>query len=116
MTSIFQQTLQEWIGYLLTPRTHFQKIGMLVGPKRSGKGTIGRVTRRLLGDRNVCGPTLANMGEQFGLSILIGKSAAIISDAQIGGRTDTAIVTEQLFNIRRRHARRCPEVPARLDR
>jgi putative DNA primase/helicase len=48
------ETLQEWIGYLLTPRTHFQKILMLVGPKRSGKGTIGRVIRMLLGDRNVC--------------------------------------------------------------
>jgi hypothetical protein len=76
-----QQTLQEWIGYLLTPRTAMQKICMLIGPKRSGKGTIARVTRMLLGDRNVCGPTLSNMGEQFGLSILVGKTAAIIADA-----------------------------------
>jgi putative DNA primase/helicase len=94
-----KQTLQEWMGYLLTPRTHFQKILMLVGPKRSGKGTIGRVTRRLLGDRNVSGPTLASLGEQFGLMGLIGKSAAVISDARISGRTDTAIVTERLLSI-----------------
>jgi putative DNA primase/helicase len=94
-----RDTLQEVIGYLLTPRTHLQKIVMLIGPKRSGKGTIGRVARRLLGDRNVCGPTLANMSEQFGLSILIGKSAAIIADARINGRTDTAVVTERLLSI-----------------
>ena len=94
-----QATLQEWIGYLLTPRTNLQKIFMIVGPKRSGKGTIGRVIRMLLGDRNVCGPTLSNMAEQFGLSILIGKSAAIIADARIGGRTDTATVTERLLSI-----------------
>jgi putative DNA primase/helicase len=94
-----RETLQELIGYLLTPRTHFQKIGMLVGPKRSGKGTIGRLTRRLLGDRNVCGPTLGNMSEQFGLSVLIGKSAAIIADARISGRTDTAVITERLLSI-----------------
>jgi putative DNA primase/helicase len=94
-----QDTLQEWIGYLLTPQTHFQKIGMLVGPKRSGKGTIGRVARRLLGERSVCGPTLANMGEQFGLSVLIGKSLAIIADARIGGRSDTAVITERLLSI-----------------
>ena len=93
------ETLQEWIGYLLTPRTHLQKILMLVGPKRSGKGTIGRVIRMLLGDRNVCGPALANMSEQFGLSTLIGKSAAIIADARVSGKTDTAVVTERLLSI-----------------
>jgi putative DNA primase/helicase len=92
-------TLQEFLGYLLTPRTQFQKMLMLVGPKRSGKGTIGRVARRLLGERNVCGPTLANMSEQFGLSILIGKSAAIIADARISGRTDTSVITERLLSI-----------------
>ena len=72
---------------------------MIVGPKRSGKGTIGRVIRMLLGDRNVCGPTLSNMAEQFGLSILIGKSVAIIADARISGRTDTAVITERLLSI-----------------
>jgi putative DNA primase/helicase len=92
-------SLQEWVGYLLTPDTRFQKIGMLIGPRRSGKGTIGRVIRRLLGDRNTCGPTLANMSEQFGLATLIGKTAAIIADARISGRTDTAVVTERLLSI-----------------
>jgi putative DNA primase/helicase len=94
-----QNALQEWLGYLLTPRTHFQKVLMVVGPKRSGKGTIGRVARRLLGERSVCGPALANLGEQFGLATLIGKAAAIIADARISGRTDTAIVTERLLSI-----------------
>ncbi len=94
-----QECLQECMGYLLTPRTHQQKIFMVVGPKRSGKGTIGRVMRRLFGERNVCGPTLASMGEQFGLWTLIGKTVAIISDARVGGRTDTAVVAERLLSI-----------------
>ena len=34
--------LQEWFGYLLTPDTCQQKILMMVGPKRSGRGTIAR--------------------------------------------------------------------------
>src|SRR5262249_35193727 len=46
-----RETLQEWMAYLLTPRTNLQKILMIVGPKRSGKGTIGRVIRFLLGKR-----------------------------------------------------------------
>jgi hypothetical protein len=103
-----RETLQEVIGYLLTPRTLFHKIFMLVGPRRSGKGSIGRVVRRLLGERNVCGPTLANMGEPFGLSTLIGKSVAIIADARIGGRSDTAVIAEQLLSISGEDTRSIP--------
>ncbi len=42
-------TLQEIFGYLLTADTSQQKAFMLIGPKRSGKGTIGRVLHRLIG-------------------------------------------------------------------
>jgi putative DNA primase/helicase len=87
------------MGYLLTPQTHFQKILMLVGPKRSGKGTIGRVIQMLLGSRNICGPTLASMCEPFGLSNLIGKSAAIISDARISGKADASVGIERMLSI-----------------
>jgi putative DNA primase/helicase len=94
-----QGTLQEWMGYLLTPRTHLQKILMIVGPPRSGKGTIARVIRMLLGHRNICAPTLSGLTTHFGLANLIGKSLAIIADARIGGRTDTTAVTERLLSI-----------------
>ena len=40
-------TLQEWIGYLLTLDTRQEKILLLIGPKRSGKGTIARVISRI---------------------------------------------------------------------
>jgi hypothetical protein len=35
-------TLQDWFGYTLSPDTSQQKMLMIVGPTRSGKGTIGR--------------------------------------------------------------------------
>jgi putative DNA primase/helicase len=92
-------TLQAWMGYLLTPDTRQQKILMLVGPKRSGKGTIARVIRGLMGPDNVVGPTLSSLGTNFGLWPLLGKAAAIISDARLSGRTDTATVTERLLSI-----------------
>ena len=91
--------LQEWIGYLLTPDTSQQKILMLIGPPRSGKGTIGRVITALLGPNNVCNPTLSGLATQFGMENLIGKSAAIISDARVSGKTDTAVVVERLLSI-----------------
>lgn len=92
-------TLQEFFGYCLTPDTRQQKIMMMVGPKRSGKGTIARVLRGLVGVENVCGPTLASLSTQFGLWPLLGKSLAIISDARLGGRADQAAIVERLLSI-----------------
>ena len=91
--------LQQWLGYLLTPDTRQHKVLFLIGPKRSGKGTIARVTRALIGAKNVCGPTLAGLAGQFGLWSLVGKSLAIISDARLSGRSDKAMVVERLLSV-----------------
>jgi len=93
------QTLQEWIGYLLTALTFLQKILMIIGPKRAGKGTIGRVIRRLLGARNVCAPTLSDISQPFGRAVLIGKTLALVADARISGRADTAAIVERMLSI-----------------
>lgn len=93
------QLLQEWIGYLLVADTQQQKILLLVGPKRSGKGTIARVMRAVVGEGNCCAPTLASLSGPFGLWPLLGKTAAIISDARLSGRADGAIITERLLSI-----------------
>jgi len=91
--------LQEFFGYCLLPDTRQEKILMLIGPKRSGKGTIARVMRTLVGRANTCAPTLASLGMNFGLWPLIGKSLAIISDARLSSRSDTANVVEHLLSI-----------------
>ena len=93
------RTLQEWYGYCTLPDTSQQKILLLVGPKRSGKGTIARVLTQMIGMANVCGPTLASLGTNFGLWPLLGKTLAVISDARLGKQTDVAIVTERLLAI-----------------
>jgi putative DNA primase/helicase len=93
------ECLQEIFGYLLTQDTAHQKAFLLVGPKRSGKGTIGRVLEKLLGTDNVTGPTLAGLGTNFGLAPLIGKPLAIISDARLSGRADLAVIAERLLSI-----------------
>ncbi|MCX4907062.1 phage/plasmid primase, P4 family [Streptomyces sp. NBC_00878] len=90
--------LQEWFGYVLSGRTDQQKILLIVGPSRSGKGTIARVMKALVGKENLAGPTLAGLGTNFGLSTLIGKSLAIISDARLSGNDNTQVV-ERLLTI-----------------
>jgi len=76
-----------------------QKGFLLVGPKRSGKGTIARVLTRLVGIDNTVAPTLAGLGVNFGLAPLIGKRIAIISDARLGGRADQHAIAERLLSI-----------------
>jgi putative DNA primase/helicase len=93
------RTLQEWFGYCLLPDTSQQKILMVVGPKRSGKGTIARVLTRLVGISNACAPTMASLASNFGMQPLLGKTLAIISDARLSGRTDAAVVVERLLSI-----------------
>ncbi|MBN1854572.1 MAG: hypothetical protein JW829_17705 [Pirellulales bacterium] len=92
-------TLQEIFGYCLTPDTRQQKIFLLVGPKRSGKGTIARVLTALVGSDNVAAPTLSGLATNFGLWPLIGKSLAIVSDARLSGRPDQAAIVERLLSI-----------------
>ena len=90
--------LQEWFGYVLSGRTDQQKILLIVGPSRSGKGTIARVLKTLVGKENLAGPTLAGLGTNFGLSTLIGKPLAVISDARLSGN-DNSQVVERLLTI-----------------
>jgi putative DNA primase/helicase len=94
-----RETLGEWMGNLLTPDTSHQKILMLIGPRRSGKGTIARIIAALVGPENTCNPTLSSLGTQFGLAPLIGRLAAIITDARLSGRTDLAQVVENLLSV-----------------
>ncbi len=91
--------LQEVMGYLLTQDTSQQKIFLIVGPKRAGKGTIGRLIEQLVGASNLAAPTLASLAGDFGLQPLIGKQVALVSDAQLGPRVETSSVGENLKRI-----------------
>lgn len=91
--------LQQWYGYCLTPDSRQHKVLLLVGPKRSGKGTIARILTAILGPDAVAGPTLATLAQNFGLSGLLNKTLATISDARLSKRTDQAIVVERLLSI-----------------
>ena len=110
-------TLQEILGYCLTFDTRQQKIFLLVGPKRSGKGTIARVLTALLGPENVAAPTLAGIGTNFGLAPLIDKPLAIIADARLSGRADQQIIAERLLSISgERQFNRRSQIPTSMDR
>ena len=110
------EVLQELFGLCLTAETRYQKAFLLVGPKRSGKGTIARVLAKLLGEENVVGPTLSGLGTNFGLAPLIGKRVAIVSDARLSGKADQQVIVERsAVHHGRGWADDRPQVPRWLD-
>lgn len=92
-------TLGEWFGYCLLPDTRQHKLLMLIGPPRSGKGTIARVLRGIVGQQNLASPTLNSLAGPFGLWPLLGKLVALVADARLSGRTDAIAVVERLLSI-----------------
>lgn len=91
--------LQKLFGYLTTLDTSQQKIFLFIGPKRSGKGTLARVIRAMIGANNVCAPSLNTIANDKGLESLIGKQVAIFPDARLGFKTDKAVTVERLLSI-----------------
>lgn len=91
--------LQQMFGYALSGDTSLQKIMLLVGPTRAGKGVIARVLTSLLGRHNVGAPTLAGLTTNFGLQDLIGKTLAIVSDARLGPKANVQALAERLLSV-----------------
>ena len=92
------QLLKEWFGYCLTADTSQQKILLVKGPKRSGKGTIAKILQALVGRANFAGMQTGTFATNFGLEMLVGKSVACFSDARFGGK-DMQTIVERLLTI-----------------
>lgn len=73
--------LQEWFGYMLTRGYSWQKILVLLGGPRSGKGTIGRVLSALTGKQNFSGGHLSAFASDSFLAGLRTKTVLFIGDA-----------------------------------
>ena len=91
-------TLQEVFGYLLSCDTSQEKIFLIVGPRRGGKGTIVSVLTALLGSDNTIFQRLSSLGGEFGRWPLIDKTLAVVADARLKS-TDTHRLTETLLSI-----------------
>lgn len=90
-------TLQEFMGLSMVPDTSFQKILLVIGPRRAGKGVIANVWRKLV--RNTAAPSLGSLAANFGLAPLVDAPLAIISDARLGHRLDESLIVERLLDI-----------------
>jgi putative DNA primase/helicase len=93
------ELLQEWMGYVLSGDIWAHKGMIIVGPPRAGKGTIGHVLSKLLGNSMVASPSLHSLGKDFGLQPLLDKRLCLISDARLSNKADIMAVIEVLLRV-----------------
>jgi putative DNA primase/helicase len=84
-----RRLLRQWLGYLLSGRKDQERGLLMLGPSRSGKGTILRVVHGLFGE-GATGTSLDSIMQNFGLQNFIGKGVATIGDARFG-RSDKGL-------------------------
>ena len=75
--------MQQWFGYVISGRTDLHKALMAIGATRSGKGTIDRVIRALIGEENHAGLSGSDLTGPFGLEDLVPKAVATFSDERM---------------------------------
>ena len=88
--------LQEMFGYIISGDTRQHKFFNLIGPRRSGKGTINKVLVSLLGQHNTVAPQLEELCDTFGLQPWLGKLLASFTDARAPERNRSAVVSQLL--------------------
>jgi len=94
-----KRLLKWWFGYCLTQDTRHQKMLMLVGESRSGKGVITRLLEKLVGPRAYGSMKFHKMASNFALSSAIDKTVLVFPDARIGGKIDQSAVVADLLSI-----------------
>lgn len=93
--------LQEWFGYCLTAGVEFHKILAILGPMRSGKGTIADILCELLGPANVAALAASKWNrDNFSLESTLDKRLIRVSDAREDeDRSFSGAVVEDLLTI-----------------
>lgn len=90
--------LQEWFGYVLTGSVRQQKMLLVIGPTRSGKGTIEKVLQAMVGFENLGAFDFSTLTTDFGMEQMWGKNLCICSDVRDMSR-DLDKVVERVLKI-----------------
>src|SRR5262245_28479414 len=94
-----QDTLHEFMGYLLTADTSLQKMLVMLGPPSSGKSTVMIVLEQLCGPVHVLSRTIDELCGQFGLQGSQGKRLMTIPDAHDADSKNHHVALNRLKSI-----------------
>jgi putative DNA primase/helicase len=93
------ELLRQWVGYLVSGRTDLQKMMIILGPPRSGKGTMLWMMEELLGPGSTASVAhLAELTATFGLEPMIGAKLAVMPDVRWSSK-DAAEAVPVLLSI-----------------
>ncbi len=91
--------LQEWFGYNLVADQSMEKMMLFIGRPRSGKSTILEMLKAMLGSQQCASTSFSKLCSNFGCQPLIGKLAAIMSDASVPRHLDATHALEKIKQI-----------------
>lgn len=94
-----REAIDEFCGYCMSPDTSQQKAALWIGKRRSGRGTICRLLRAVVGADKCANPTLGQFGQQFGREGLIGKTVAMLTDVRGQDRANPHAAVESILTI-----------------
>jgi len=92
-------TLQKWFGYLLSGSSKLHKILTVIGPARSGKGTLANTMTEVFGETSIVSPSLSEISNGFALESMVGKSICVFRDARLSRHADGDAIMERLLSI-----------------
>ncbi len=93
------ELLAQWFGYNCVPDMSYEKLMLLTGRPRSGKGTVLNTMIHMLGKSQCVGTSFQNLTSEFGYQPLVGKLAAIMGDAKVTKRNEAGKALEKILQI-----------------
>jgi len=91
--------LQQWFGYCLIYDYRFQKMLILAGASRSGKGVITKILKSLIGEEACLGTSLMNLSGSHGLELISRAKVATMGDAHHTSKDGIQRTKEVILNI-----------------
>lgn len=82
----------QYVGLMMTRDTRQQKMLIICGLESSGKSTALRLTESIIGSANCSHVSLSELTQRFASYGLVGKSANICADLEIGALDDVSLV------------------------
>ena len=78
--------LQKWFGYCMTEANHHEKIMLMTGPPRSGKGTLTQALGHVVGAKSTATTSFTSLSDKNETYALLGRKVAILTDASVDPR------------------------------
>lgn len=96
----WERQLQQMMGDTISADRTIEKIFMVVGQQRGGKGIVQHALAAIVGEENLASTSFTSLAtDRFGLAPLVGKSAAVLPDAHLNQFSEGAGAVEVLKAI-----------------